>query len=91
MPDQEDQRVDVQDLDEWRKRLESSEQSPAELFQQMSRISLSMTFDLVDKLRWWEKETLKLPAREIQERIPHMRQFLDRLREAYLEFSEVDF
>ena len=78
------------DLDELKRRYEAGEDTPRELFTQISHIALYLTFDLVDKLRFYEKETLKLADDEIDARIPHMSQFLDRLRAAYESFADVD-
>ena len=64
---------------------------PKEAFQQISHITISMSFDLIDKLRFFEKETLKLSEEEIEKRTPHLAACLDSLRAAYLEFSEIDF
>ena len=71
--------------------LESGEQTPREIFQRGSKISLSLAYDLIDKLRYYEKETLKLSETEINERLPHMKEVLDKLRAAYLEVAETEF
>jgi hypothetical protein len=60
------------------------------MFQQVSRIALLMTYDLIDKLRWWEKATLELSDAEIAKRLPHTAAFLDKLRIVYLEFTDVE-
>ena len=65
-------------------------QDPRELFQQVSHIALCMSYDLVDKLRWWEKETMKLTDEEIEKRIPHMATLLEQLKTAYVHFADVD-
>ncbi|MGD8376677.1 MAG: hypothetical protein PVF68_11100 [Acidobacteriota bacterium] len=70
---------------------EDGERSPRETFQQISHIAISMSFDLIDKLRFFEKETLKLSDEEVKQRTPHLASCLETLRTAYLEFSEVDF
>jgi len=70
---------------------ETEEQDPRELFQQVSHIAIAMSYDLIDKLRFFEKETLKLPDKDVEERIPHMTMFLERLKVAYIRFAEVDF
>ena len=70
--------------------IETAAQDPRAMFKQVSNIAVCMTYDLIDKLRWFEKETLKLSDDEIRERIPHMAGFLDQLKDAYLEFSDVD-
>ena len=65
-------------------------QTPKELFQQVSNIALCMSFDLIDKIRYWEKESLSLPEQDIQKRIPHIARCLERLKVAYLEFSDTE-
>ena len=65
-------------------------QAPKALFQQVSNIALCMSYDLIDKIRYWEKESLALPEKEIEKRIPHIARCLDRLKVAYLEFSDTD-
>jgi hypothetical protein len=65
-------------------------QDPRTTFRQVSSIAVCMSYDLIDKLRWFEKETLKLSDEEINERLPHVTGFLDQLRDAYLGFSDVD-
>ena len=91
MADQDDKGGTGPDYDEWRRRYESSDQTPGELFEQVSHIALNLTYDLIDKVRWWEKETMKLPDEEIEKRLQHMATFLESLRTAYLKFAEVDF
>lgn len=82
----------IEELAEWKERLESSDdEDPREMFTQVSRIALSISYDLIDKLRYWEKETLKLSDEEVEQRLPHMAAFLERLKTAYVEFAEVDF
>ena len=76
---------------EWRQRYESLPQDPRELFSDLSHIAVVMSYDLIDKLRWWEKQTLGLPDDEIAQRIPHSAAFLEKLKEAYLHFAEIDF
>jgi hypothetical protein len=63
---------------------------PRELFEQISHIGVCMSYDLIDKLRWYEKETAKLPPAEIEKRLPHMAGFLEQLKIAYLQFSDLD-
>ena len=90
MSDREDDEA-VNQLEEWKKRQVAGDQTARELFQDISKIAVLLSYDLVDKLRYWEKETLKLPDEEIGERVKHMSEFLDELKSAYLKFSEVDF
>ena len=81
----------LEEYADWKTRYDLEPKNPRELFRQVSRISLCMSYDLIDKLRWWEKETLELTDDEIAERLPHMAICLDRLRTAYLQFTDVDF
>ena len=80
----------LREHDEWKQRYEASDQTAKELFQEVSHITLNLTYDLIDKLRWWEKETIKLPDEEIEKRLKHMAVFLDSLKTAYLTFAEID-
>ena len=75
---------------EWKTLYESDKRDPREQYRQVSNIALCMSYDLIDKLRWWEKETLNLTDEEIAERVPHLAAFLDRFKEAYLRFSDID-
>jgi hypothetical protein len=67
------------------------ELSPKERFEKTSHIGLLMAYDLIDKLRYWEKETLKLPDEEVPVRLEHLVKSVDRLRDAYLTFADLDF
>ena len=49
----------------WKEGTQSEEREPKEVFLQLSHIAISMSFDLIDKLRFFEKETLKLSDEEI--------------------------
>ena len=89
--DKETGKYEVGDFAKWKARFEREQDNPRELFEQISHIAVYMSYDLVDKLRWWEKETLKQSDEEIEKRIPHMAAFLDSLKKAYLEFSDIDF
>ena len=75
---------------EWKALYESDKRDPREQYRQVSNIALCMSYDLIDKLRWFEKETLNLTDDEIAERVPHLAAFLDHFKEAYLRFSDVD-
>ena len=92
-PENEPKRGELQSLGNY---LESTDdrdpeqQTPKELFQQVSNIALCMSFDLIDKIRFWEKESLTLSEKEIQQRIPHIAKCLERLKVAYLEFSDTE-
>ena len=61
-----------------------------ERFEKTAQIALLMTYDLIDKLRYWEKETLKLPEDQIEERLAHLHASVDQLRAAYLTFTDLD-
>jgi hypothetical protein len=75
---------------DWKRRYAEGDESARELFKQISHVALLMSYDLIDKLRWWESETLKLSDEEIDKRIPHMSKFLEELKRAYEDFSDVD-
>jgi len=77
--------------DDWKQRYEKGHENPKELFQQVSRIAQYMSYDLIDKLQYWEKETLKQPDDEIERRIKHVSRCLTQLQGAYVQFSETDF
>ena len=80
----------LKEYSDWKQRYDAREENPRELFQQVSNIAIYMSYDLVDKLRWWEKESLKLTDDEIDKRIPHLAGLLESLKTAYLDFSDVD-
>lgn len=75
---------------EWKDGGEAAGANPRESFRKVSHIALLMSYDLIDKLRWWEKETMALPDDEIARRVPHTVTLLERLRTAYLDFADVD-
>ena len=77
-------------LDELRNSVENAELSARERFQKTSHIALLLTYDLIDKLRYWEKETLELPDDQVAERLEHLTRSVEQLRVAYLTFSDVD-
>jgi hypothetical protein len=74
----------------WKERQASGDETAKELFRQISHIAVYLSYDLIDKLQFWEKETLQLPDDEIDKRIPHMSKFLEELKTAYETFSDVD-
>lgn len=80
----------LEDYSEWKDGAAADEDDPRETFRKASHIALCISYDVIDKLRWWEKETLKLSDEEIEARLPHMRAFLDGLTTAYVGFSDVD-
>jgi hypothetical protein len=47
-----------------------------------------MSYDLIDKLRFWEKAVLERPDDEVAKHVAGMAAFLDKLRVAYLAFSD---
>ena len=53
-------------------------------------IALLMSFDMIDKLRFLEKETQNLPEEEIEERLEQLLESVELLRAAYLGFAEQD-
>jgi len=76
---------------EWKEQYGSDDaENPRELFKQVSHIALYLSYDLIDKLRFWEKETLNLSDEEIEKRLPHMSIFLDELKSTYVHFSDID-
>ena len=78
------------DLEPLNEQRESNDNTPAQLFEQMSHIAITLSYDLVDKLRYWEKETLEMSDEEIEKRLGHMAVFLERLKKAYVDFAETD-
>jgi hypothetical protein len=66
------------------------ELSPKERFQKTTNIGLLMAYDMIDKLRFWEKETIKLSDEEIAERLEHLINSVEQLRVAYLDFADLD-
>ncbi len=80
----------VAELAAWKQRYEDDNRNPSEQFKQLSNIAVCMSYDLIDKMRFYEKSTLDLSDDEIRERIPHMAAFLDRLKSAYLQFADAD-
>ena len=81
----------VENYDDWKQRYQKGKENPRELFQQVSRIAQYMSYDLIDKLQYWEKETLKQSDDEIERRIKHVSRCLSQLQGAYVQFSETDF
>ncbi len=69
---------------------DDDDDDPRERFRKASHIALCMSYDLIDKLRFYEKETTKLSPAEIEKRLPHMAGFLEQLKVAYLQFSDLD-
>jgi hypothetical protein len=71
-------------------RKNSDDLSSRERFKRISNIALLMSYDLIDKLRYWEKVTLELSEDQIAERADHLAASVEQLREAYLAFSDLD-
>jgi hypothetical protein len=86
----ENERDSVEQFEEWKRSYEAGQVEPKETYQRVSSIALLLMYDLIDKLRYWEKETLELPDDQIVERVEHLTATVDRLRRAYLDFGEVE-
>ena len=69
---------------------EPGPQTPAKLLEQVTHIAITLSYDLVDKLRYWEKETLNMPEDELAHRLAHTAELLENLKKAYVEFAETD-
>ena len=67
-----------------------AELSPGERYRKTTHIALLMAYDLIDKLRFLEKETLALPDEEIRERQQYLVASIEHLRVAYLDFADLD-
>ena len=80
----------IEQLDELT-RSDGEELPPRERFRKTSHIALLLAYDLIDKLRFWEKETLELTEEEIVKRQAHLARSVEELRGAYLTFSELDY
>ena len=75
--------------DEWKEGQDAEGENPREMLRRISQVALVMSFDLIDKLRWLEKEAANLSDEEVEERVRLMATFTNHLRTAYLEFSDV--
>jgi len=80
----------AEQYEDWKRRYAAGDESAKALFQQISHIALLLSYDMIDKLRYWESETMKLVDEEIDERIPHVSKLLERLQAAYETFTDVD-
>ena len=69
---------------------DTKELSTKEKFQKTSHIALLIAYDLIDKLRYWEKQTLELPDDQIEERREHLVASIEQLRVAYLDFTDFE-
>ena len=81
----------LEQYSDWKERPSEDDDDPRELFRKANHIALCISYDAIDKLRWWEKETLKLDEDEVAKRLPHMSEVLDQLKTAYVTFSDIDF
>ena len=70
--------------------IDVSQLSAKERFTKTAHIAMLMAYDLIDKMRYLEKETLELPDEQIEARLEHLRTSIDQLRTAYLTFSDAD-
>ncbi len=78
------------ELEAWKQQCAAGEISAPDTFKKISNIAVLMSYDMIDKLRFLEQETLKLPEEQIVERVEHMTGFVERLRTAYLSLGETD-
>jgi hypothetical protein len=91
MPDDPKDRKDEPSIDQLEGLSDGADDlSSRERFERISRIALLMSYDLIDKLRYWEKETVSLSEEQVSKRAEHLAKSVTRLREAYLTFSELD-
>ena len=88
-PKKPDETTPVEQLESLRQA--DDELTPRQRFERMSRIALLLGYDLIDKLRYWEKETAKLSDDQIAKRLDELAGSVEKLREAYLAFSELEF
>jgi hypothetical protein len=72
---------------EWKAR-SAGAQDPRELLRQVTQIGICMSYDLIDKLRYWEKRAQEMPEEELPEQIRQMSGFLEKLKTAYLHFAD---
>ena len=80
----------IEEFEEWKRHAESGDISPKETYDKISNIALLLSYDLIDKLRYLEKEVSELDDDAVVERVAHMTQFVDKLRSAYLDFAETE-
>ena len=64
--------------------------TPKQRFDRITRIALLLGYDLMDKLRYWEKETSKLSDDQLSKRLEPLTASVEKLREAYLSFSDLE-
>ena len=75
------------EAEEWKTR-SLEPQDPRELLRQVTQIGICMSYDLIDKLRYWEKQAQELPEEELPDQIGQMSDFLEKLKAAYLHFAD---
>jgi len=80
----------VEQYEDWKEHYEAGDVSAHELFKQVSNIAVCLSYDLIDKLRFFEKQTLGLSEDEVGARLQHMSEFLEQLKSAYVTLSDVD-
>ena len=90
MSDEPNDRLPSEQFDDLQQSAGEGALTPKEHFEKTSKIGLLMAYDLIDKLRFWEKFTLDLPEEEIAKRLDHLVKSVEQLREAYLAFTELD-
>lgn len=88
-PRKPDEQPPMEQLDDLQRRSEGL--TPKQRFERNSRIAVLLGYDLIDKLRYWEKETGKLSDAQIAERLDPLTAAVQKLREAYLAFSDLEF
>ena len=69
---------------------DDTELSPQERFRKTTHIALLMAYDLIDKLRYLEKEVPELPEEQVKERQEYLVASIEQLRVAYLELADLD-
>ena len=89
MSDESNDNPPIEQLDELQQTAKAGTLSPKEHFEKTSRIGLLMAYDLIDKLRYWEKHTLDMPAEEVEKRLDHLVKSVESLRETYLAFADL--
>lgn len=89
MADEKNESSPEDQLDEILKNAGAGSLGPKEQFEQTTKIGLLMAYDLIDKLRYWEKETLEMPEETVVKRLDHLVSSVEELRTAYLSFSEM--
>jgi len=89
MADEKNENSPENQLDEILKRAGAGTLGPKDQFEQTTKIGLLMAYDLIDKIRYWEKETMEMPEEVVVERLDHLVSSVEELRTAYLSFAEM--